>query len=245
MINLRKDKTKINLTIDALMLLLLMAIAGLGFLIKYVLVPGYKRNLIYDGNAELNFMGLTRHHWGSIHLGLSLFFLFLLFLHIILHWKLIGCIFRQMISGKALRKCIAAFVGVACLFLALAPLFVKPDITTMPHNPVRSHTSYRSLKINPESAANDEQKLSKEIPGKVIYEKPEEKRCKHSHHEIEVYGHMTIKEVSEKYEISLEELKKILNIPTGQSDHRIGRLKNQYGFQMSDVRNAILKIKKE
>ena len=73
MISWNKNKTKINLTIDAIMLLALMAIAGLGFLIKYVLIPGYKRNVLYPGDVELFFMGITRHEWGRIHL-LSFYF---------------------------------------------------------------------------------------------------------------------------------------------------------------------------
>ena len=89
-----KDKSKLNLVIDAIMLVLLMAIAGLGFLIKYVLVPGYKRNALYQGDVELYFMGLTRHEWGSIHLWLSYVFLALMILHIFFHWKMITCIFR-------------------------------------------------------------------------------------------------------------------------------------------------------
>ena len=90
----RKNKTKINLVIDSTMLLVLMTIAGLGFLIKFVLIPGYKRNAFYQGDVELYFMGLTRHEWGRIHLLLGFVLLFLLLLHIILHWYMIVCILK-------------------------------------------------------------------------------------------------------------------------------------------------------
>jgi len=40
-------KSKLNLIIDALLSLCLAAIAGIGFLIKYILVPGYQRREIY------------------------------------------------------------------------------------------------------------------------------------------------------------------------------------------------------
>jgi hypothetical protein len=40
-------RAKLNLIIDALLLLCLAAIAGIGFLIKYVLVPGHLRWEIY------------------------------------------------------------------------------------------------------------------------------------------------------------------------------------------------------
>lgn len=61
--NWKKNKTKINLAIDAVMFIVLMAMAGLGFMIKYVLVPGYKRNILYERDLELYFLGLTRHEW--------------------------------------------------------------------------------------------------------------------------------------------------------------------------------------
>lgn len=38
------DQSKLYLSIDIIMLLLLMPLAGIGFLIKYVLIPGLQRN---------------------------------------------------------------------------------------------------------------------------------------------------------------------------------------------------------
>jgi hypothetical protein len=78
---LNGNKSKINLAIDAVMLILLTMMAGLGFLIKYVLVPGFKRNTLYGSDVELYFWGLDRHQWGSIHLYLGFVFLFLVLLY--------------------------------------------------------------------------------------------------------------------------------------------------------------------
>jgi hypothetical protein len=61
MMNWNKNKPKINLVIDVVMMILLAMIAGLGFLIKYILVAGFERNAIYGGDAELYFWGLDRH----------------------------------------------------------------------------------------------------------------------------------------------------------------------------------------
>ena len=246
MISWNKNKTKINLTIDAIMLLALMAIAGLGFLIKYILIPGYKRNVLYPGDVELFFMGITRHEWGRIHLLLGFIFLFLLLLHIILHWNMIGHIFRQMLSGKSIRKFIAVLFAAVCLFLLLAPLLIKPEVVSLPRRHIHSKTIDRFSENDSGKLQGNEQKAKEEIHhNQVIHEGGTERLHQHAHHEIEVFGHMTLNEVSEKYDVSLAELKKILNIPTVQSDDRIGRLKKQYGFLMSDFRNAILEIKKE
>ena len=57
----KMNKSKLNLIIDFIMLIILIVIAGIGFLIKYVLVPGFKRNEIYGQDMELYFWGLDRH----------------------------------------------------------------------------------------------------------------------------------------------------------------------------------------
>jgi len=122
------DKSKLNLSIDMLLLLLMMPIAGIGFLIKYVLFSGIQRNPIYGNNVELEFLGLSRHEWGTIHLFLSITFLVLLILHIYFHWKMIVTIFRRMIPGKSLCY-ISAFLLIAFGLLMFSfPLFVKPEI---------------------------------------------------------------------------------------------------------------------
>lgn len=57
MANRIKCQSKLNLIIDAVMFVALALMAGLGFLIKWVLVPGFKRNEIYGSNVELGFFG--------------------------------------------------------------------------------------------------------------------------------------------------------------------------------------------
>ena len=96
-------KSKLNLVIDALLLLCVAAIAGIGLLIKYVLVPGYQRWEIYDRNVDLFFWGLDRHQWGTIHLATGIVFLALLVLHVVLHWSMIVGIYRQLIPNSFAR----------------------------------------------------------------------------------------------------------------------------------------------
>jgi predicted membrane protein len=81
---------------------------------------------MYDGNVDLYFLGLNRHEWGSIHLWLSFFFLFLLAFHIILHWKMIACIFQRMVPIKLWRIVVAVMIVGISLFLALFFFFIEP-----------------------------------------------------------------------------------------------------------------------
>lgn len=246
MINWCKNKTKINLVIDTAMLLVLMAIAGLGFLIKYVLIPGYKRIAVYPGDVELYFMGLTRHEWGKIHLLLGFAFLLLLLIHIILHWDMIGCIFRQMISGKAMRRFIAVFLGILCFILLFIPLVMKPEVVSLQRKHIHSKTASRLPVNNHGNITGSDQVEKKEI----IFKKDNHDRQpgsshEHPYSEIDVYGYMTLCEAAAKYEVDATELSIALNIPPGLSDMRIGRLRRQYGFRNNEIKDAILKISRE
>ncbi len=118
-------KSKLNLVIDALLLLCLAAIAGIGLLIKYVLVPGYQRWEIYGRNVSLFLWGLDRHQWGTIHFIIGLVFLALLVLHIVLHWQMIVGIYRGLIPNRFARWVIALILLVVTVLLFAFPYICK------------------------------------------------------------------------------------------------------------------------
>jgi len=121
-------KSKLNLIIDALLLLCLAAIAGIGLLMKYVLVPGYRRWEIYGQNVSLFLWRLDRHQWGTIHFTIGLIFLALLVLHIVLHWQMIVGIYRRLIPNHFVRWTIALILLVVTVLLFAFPYFVKPEV---------------------------------------------------------------------------------------------------------------------
>lgn len=51
------EKSKLNFVIDAFMFLVLMAMAGLGFLMNYILLPGKDRWVKYGRNVDLTLWG--------------------------------------------------------------------------------------------------------------------------------------------------------------------------------------------
>lgn len=121
-------KSKLNLIIDALMLLCIAAIAGIGLLIKYVLVPGFKRWEIYNQNVDLSYWGMDRHEWGSIHFIIALTFLVLLIIHIVLHWPVIINIYCELIPNSFVRRVIAVIIICLVILLVIFPLFVEPEV---------------------------------------------------------------------------------------------------------------------
>jgi hypothetical protein len=97
-------KPKINFTVDALMFLCMAAIGGIGLLMKYVLIAGKDRWIVYGRNVDLQLFGLDRHEWGSIHLLIGYVLLGLLIVHIVLHWKAILCLSRCTIKRSLVRR---------------------------------------------------------------------------------------------------------------------------------------------
>ena len=122
-------KAKLNLIIDALLLLCLAAITGIGFLMKYVLVPGYMRREIYGRNVELFFWGMDRHQWGTVHFIIGIVFFALVVLHIVLHWQMIVGIYRNLIPSRFARWVAALILLAVTILLFIFPYFVKPKVT--------------------------------------------------------------------------------------------------------------------
>jgi hypothetical protein len=118
------ERVKINFVIDALMFLCLMAIAGLGFLMKYVLIPGKDTWRVYGRHVELYLWGMDRHDWGAIHLYLAFTLLGLLVIHLILHWNMIVGLYGKLIANARIRTRLAfAFLLITVLLLYFPFLF--------------------------------------------------------------------------------------------------------------------------
>lgn len=122
------DKSKGNLIINTLMFLCVMAIAGIGMLIKFVLLPGKETAAVYGRKVDLFLFGMDRHAWGTIHLIIAFVFLGLLTLHVVLHWNMIVSIYCRLIGSKVVRRIVAVIIFVVGTFLVVSPFFVKPEI---------------------------------------------------------------------------------------------------------------------
>jgi hypothetical protein len=121
------DKPKLNFIIDGLMFLCLMALAGLGFLMKYILVSGQDAWAKYGRNLSLSWLGWDRHDWGGLHLYLAFALLILLVIHIILHWRQILTYFYHLVPNPGLRFKIAVIFLILSLVLIYFPFMITPD----------------------------------------------------------------------------------------------------------------------
>jgi len=257
------SKSKINFLIDSLMFLCMSAIAGIGFLMKVVLIPGEDRWIKYGKNVELYVLNMDRHQWGTVHLVVALVFLGLLLLHIILHWNLILGLFSKLITNKLTRKLIAiVFVFISAIFFLFA-FFIKPEMGEIIRGQGRQVTDENIVSKKEITDIHDNKPIikddniiieeiddKKEVVNdnsKSILQDVEESHERHnrSDREIEIRGYMTIGEVSIANDVPSNYIKKKLNIPETVSDNQnLGLLRREYGFRMSDIEKIINEYKK-
>jgi len=249
---------KLNLIIDIILMVNMMIILGVGFLIKYVLLPGFKRNEIYGSDVELYYLGFDRHQWGTIHLILGFILLFLLFLHIVFHWKMIVNLYRSLIPNKIIRNILGYLLIVISLLLGVVPLFVKPVIgePTFHHQRSSNSSGYNRLNhsvnydinhtydsIDTEQNTHRQHEEQNEYRQNQHTEHQKYER-QHEHNElsnVEINGQMTINEISKKYNIPAYDLANQINVPSNRVDERLGRLKKQYKFDIDELREFIEK----
>ena len=122
------SRPKANFIIDAAMLLCGSALSGIGFLMKFVLIPGKERFAVYGRNVDLFFLGLDRHEWGTVHLLIAFILFALLVTHILLHLRFIANMTSGIIAGQRIRKIAAALFVLLSLLCALFAFVVQPEV---------------------------------------------------------------------------------------------------------------------
>jgi len=126
------SQPKLSLIVDALMFGCLMAIAGLGLLMKFVLPHSHAQPTQHQHNVDTHLLGLDRHQFGEIHFILALVLLALLVVHIILHWTMILTIYRRLISRQAVRRTVAVVFVLVSVALLLWSFVSHPHSQAQP-----------------------------------------------------------------------------------------------------------------
>ena len=237
-----KNKSKINFIIDVLMFIVMMAMGGIGFLMKFILVPGSEKWEIYGSNVDLFVWGWDRHQWGGLHLILGYILLGLLVLHIVFHWKQIKSMFKNLIHKKSLRI-VLAFIFVIMGLLSFIFAFIVDVDVAFTKQGERGRRVERSRPEVVESTVSKQDRSASNLPsGKVR----QEEENVHQETSVQVYGTMSLKEVENKYDVPADSIKKFLGIPLSTSDNEnLGWLRRRYGFNMSDIGRFIEKYKGE
>jgi len=213
-----KKKARLNFIIDSLMFLLMMAITGIGLLLKFILIPGIQRWEIYRSNVDLTLWGWDRHQWGAVHLIIGCVFLGFLVLHIIFHWKQIKALFQGMIKGKLAQLTMLGFFIPVNILLLLFSFIVPPEV--IPYKKGEGHQSQHKVDIGrlekQQMPAQKTTGSSKEILDRGHNEEKHERNDS-----IPVSGSMTLSEVANKYRVPDDSLKKFLGIPLSISNSAV------------------------
>ena len=262
-----KKITAINFIVNVFLFLVMAAIGGIGLLMKYKLVSGEERWEIYGSNPDLYLWGWDRHEWGDIHLILGYVFFGLLFLHIFLHWSQIKGIYQVMIKARSWQLILVILFVILSLFMLFFAFITPIDVVPLKAGEGRNQlesgrhdgtdadfVAGRGREV-PGSAADEDHLVSgtsgtggENLEPPPQNQAPREEQGLHEDHEersLEIYGTHSIGEIAERYNVPAELLKKALGIPVDRPDsERLGRLRRQYGFHMSDVERFIEEYKK-
>lgn len=231
------NKSKVNFIIDVLMFIIMMAMAGQGFLLEYILVHGREVLGKYGLNADLYFFGLDRHGWGDIHLVLGFVLLGLLVLHIVLHWQMISVMYRRLITNSKSRKIITLLFIMINLLLIFFFLLFKPEFREFERGMGRGRNT-----LDLEHSGFEGKRV--EEPETKRQEVNEDHQCE-GDSSIEVTGSLTLGMVSKTYNLPLDYLIQKLGLPPETSSaEKLGSLRRTYEFKMSDVEKIIRDYKK-
>lgn len=228
------NRSKTNFYIDLAMLVILGALIGIGVLIKYVLISGQERWLVFGQNIELTFWGLDRHQWGTVHLILGGIFFILFVLHLVFHWNMIKCLFRKCVSPVSWRRTLSIISVVLFILFAGFPMLVTPE----KNSAGKGRQMLEDMGVDLNDSIRIRLKKPKSLESGDLEMKVERKNRKD---DMDIRGSMTLRQVAEQYDVELSVLKEALNLPAHVSpDDRLGILRKEYGFTMGDVKTVIL-----
>jgi hypothetical protein len=111
-------KKNLRVAIDILMFFTLCLVIGSGLLIHYRLLPGYR------GGHGMILCGMSRHEWGTLHLYLSFFLIFLTLIHLILNYAFIK---NTIANGRILVIALLTLIGMLLIAVFLLWPIEKRD----------------------------------------------------------------------------------------------------------------------
>jgi hypothetical protein len=199
-----------NFWIDLVSLVALVGLAITGLLMEFVLPPGSR------GGQGLTLWGNSRHDWGEIHLGFAVAVMALILVHIWLHWSWVCGTITSLGKRQAIEKSSAARRKIyGLLFLAAwGILFVGGLMWAK--SQVRSGGRGEAGRHGWRTEGP-----AQNVPGHIN-------------------GRMTLAEAAQSSGWPVELLVQKLNLPANVDvNERLGRLRQEHGFELEDVRTAL------
>ena len=223
-----------NYIIDASMFLSMMALAGIGLLLKYILLPGRDARLKYGLQIDLAFLGLDRHQWATIHFIISLALLTLLLLHIILHWSMIVTLYRRFVPERRTRSAITSGFLIASIVMVGFPIIARPEL--IEQEPLGRFSTGKSAM----TAAVDTFLSDRTTPHRLKEDSTETHVSAEGEHTLNIRGSMSLQQVADQFQVPVEHILEELDITERNvARERLGQLRRRYDFTMSDLEDVI------
>ncbi len=226
-------RNTLNFTVDTLALVGMVAMTATGLVIRYTLPPGSGGR---EGGRASTLWGLSRHGWGDVHFWIAVGIAAMLLLHVFLHWQWVWkTVFHFLSSRSRVRRHLTPaaskfwglgffllVAGVIASFLWIADASVQTVDAGRP--------------VPRELIAGD----GEVVPGVATQRDVPDAHDEHGENEELIRGSMTLRDVSAATGISVDLIKKSLELPSNvSSNERLGRLKREYGLEMSELRRFV------
>ena len=211
-------RNTLNFLVDLISALVLLGIIATGLVVRFVLPPG-------SGHGRV-LWGLDRHEWGDVHFWVAVAAGVLLLVHVALHWQWVCLtavrLFRRRGGEHGYPSGIGRNLSGAALVVGLIGLFAG---------------FVWFAQANVKATGEGGRYRGREERAPAVQSKQGSEEW--------IRGSMTLREVSEASGIPVDRLRTKLGLPsTISADERLGRLRQQYGFSMDQVRKIVTKEQK-
>lgn len=211
-------RSSLNLLIDALATLVMLALIATGLVVRYILPAGSGG---HGRGGGLVLWGLDRHGWGDVHFWLAVAIGVLMVLHVALHWRWVCTIIREVFRHGEQAGPVGSqklnLYGVA--FLAAVMLLIGGFLFV--------------ARMNVETGEG-----ARSRSGQAVHSEHDDEA--HPKGGLDVRGSMTLQEVADGAGLTVDQLKEWLGLPASVGgDERLGRLKQAYGIEIADVRRVL------
>lgn len=224
-----------NYAVDVLTFLVILLMIWTGTILYFVLPPGSG-----SGQGARELLGWTRHDWGDLHFYLAAGLVGLIVVHVALHWSWVCMLTRRIVTRRAPDHALSAFrrniYGIA--FIAAVTALLS-GATWLSYRGVQTRgAEFRGARAGAGHADDRRAAPGGHERGGGPAQAADAGRSPG------IGGATTLAEAAASAGISVEELAGALGLPRGvDAGRRLGRLRQEYGFRMSDVRRAIERLR--
>jgi hypothetical protein len=230
-------KNTLNFVVDVVTLLTMLFMVLTGLLLEFILPP--RRG----AGSHQTLWGWDRHDWGDVHFWTAVGLGGLLLIHVALHWKwvcvTVGWLLqrgeeRARPAPAPIRNAygvvfLALIVAVVGGFLWLASANVQSEL----RGPGRGGGTRVERGAGGPLADDADAGRGRGVGG-----------AGRAAGELHIRGSTTLAEIEQATGIPVATLRAELGLPVGvAADERLGRLRQEHGFEMSDVREVVERLR--